>query len=288
MLTGIRMPISLLLVAVLIYPAASATAQDTTVAPRRLRILVTNDDGFQAPGLRALAEALFNVADITVVAPYEQQSGTGHGISFRDPINIYDFTDSFGIPWYAVNARPATVLRVALFSVLDSMPDLVIAGINTGDNVGTNAWVSGTMAAAREAALWGLPALAFSVNLTGPDPYNFSAGWALQIFETLSSEGRLHAPLLLNVNLQATEPVGIKVAPMSLVMGEQSYDRRTSPAGQDYVWAEWLAPEDDPIEGTDLYWYSRGYVTITPLSIDQTDSAAISTLESLFKRPEGS
>ena len=72
---------------------------------------------------------------------------------------------------------------------------------------------------------------------------------------------------------------------MSVVMGVQSYDRRTSPYGQDYLWAEWIAPEDDPIEGTDLYWYTRGYVTITPLSIDQTDPAAISTLESLFSRP---
>lgn len=275
----------LLLAAVLVSPAASAAAQDTTVAPRRLRILLTNDDGFQAPGLRALAESLFTIADITVVAPYEQQSGTGHGISFRDPINVYDFTDSFGIPWYAVNARPATVVRVALFSLLDSLPDLVIAGINTGDNVGTNAWVSGTMAAAREAALWGLPALGFSVNLTGPDPYNFSAGWARQIVEQLQAEERLHAPLLLNVNLQATEPVGIKVAPMSLATGLQSYDRRTSPAGQEYVWAEWIAPEDDPVEGTDLYWYARGYVTITPLRIDQTDSAEIASLEALFIRP---
>ena len=278
-----RLSVVLLLALVLMFPTAAAGQE--TPAPRRLRILMTNDDGFQAPGLRALAESLFTIADITVVAPYEQQSGTGHGISFRDPINVYDFTDSFGIPWYAVNARPATVVRVALFSILDSLPDIVIAGINTGDNVGTNAWVSGTMAAAREAALWGLPAVGFSVNLTGPDPYNVSAGWARQIVEQLQAEERLKAPLLLNVNLQATEPVGIKVAPMSLAMGVSSYDRRTSPFGQDYAWAEWIAPDDDPIEGTDLYWYERGYVTITPLRIDQTDSAEIASLEALFRRP---
>ena len=281
--TRSRLSVVLLLALVLMFPTAAAGQE--TPAPRRLRILMTNDDGFQAPGLRALAESLFTIADITVVAPYEQQSGTGHGISFRDPINVYDFTDSFGIPWYAVNARPATVVRVALFSILDSLPDIVIAGINTGDNVGTNAWVSGTMAAAREAVLWGLPAVGFSVNLTGPDPYDVSAGWARQIVEQLQAEERVKAPLLLNVNLQATEPVGIKVAPMSLAMGVSSYDRRTSPFGQDYAWAEWIAPEDDPIEGTDLYWYKRGYVTITPLRIDQTDSAEIASLEALFIRP---
>ena len=282
-ITRSRLSVVLLLALVLMFPTTAAGQE--TPAPRRLRILMTNDDGFQAPGLRALAESLYTNTDITVVAPYEQQSGTGHGISFRDPINVYDFTDSFGIPWYAVNARPATVVRVALFSILDSLPDIVIAGINTGDNVGTNAWVSGTMAAAREAVLWGLPAVGFSVNLTGPDPYNASAGWARQIVEQLQAEERLKAPLLLNVNLQATEPVGIKVAPMSLAMGVSSYDRRTSPFGQDYAWAEWIAPEDDPIEGTDLYWYKRGYVTITPLRIDQTDSAEIASLEALFRRP---
>ena len=279
-----RPKIVLLIAAMLIIPAAVTSGQSTQTQ-RRLRILIVNDDGFQAPGLRALADSLFSIADITVVAPYQQQSGTGHGISFRDPIKIFDFSDSFGIPWYAVDARPATVVRVALYSLLDSLPDLVIAGINTGDNIGTNAWVSGTMGAAREAALAGLPALGFSVNLNGPDPYNVSAGWARRIVEQLIAEDRVRAPLLLNVNLQAQEPLGIRVAPMSLVMGTQSYDRRVSPSGQNYLWHEWEFPEDDPIVGTDLYWYSRGYVTVTPLRIDQTDSAAISEMELLFNRP---
>ncbi|NQT91930.1 MAG: 5'/3'-nucleotidase SurE [Lentisphaerae bacterium] len=275
--------VALLLAAMQMFSPASALGQDTQT-PHRLRVLITNDDGFQAPGLLALVDSLLPIADITVVAPYEQQSGTGHGISFRDPINVYEFGNAAGIPWYAVNARPATVVRVALFSLLDSLPDLVIAGINTGDNVGTNAWVSGTMAAAREAALSGLPALAFSVNLTGPDPYNVAAGWARRVVDKLIAEERIRAPLLLNVNLQAEEPLGIRVAPMSLVTGEQSYDRRISPAGQNYLWAEWSAPEDDPLEGTDLYWFARGYVTITPLQIDQTDSQGISEMELLFKR----
>ena len=272
------------LAVVFMCPPTSAAGQETQ-APRRLRILMTNDDGFRAPGLRALADSFFGRAELMVVAPYEQQSGAGHGISFLDPINIYDYSESFGIPWYAVNARPATVVRVALFSLIDSLPDLVISGINTGDNIGTNAWPSGTMGAAREAALAGIPAIAFSVNLNGPNPYQVSAGWAWQVVERLQAEGRLEAPLLLNVNLQGEEPLGIKVAPMSLVMGKQTYDRRTSPIGRDYLWSEWLAPEDDPIEGTDLYWYARGYVTITPLRIDQTDLGAISTLESFFIRP---
>jgi 5'-nucleotidase len=265
-------------------PTDSAFGQETQ-EPRRLRILVTNDDGYQAPGLMALVDSLSPIADVTVVAPFEQQSGTGHGISFRDPIRIYNIAHPQGIAWYAVDARPATVVRVALYSLLDSLPDVVVAGINTGDNIGTNAWVSGTMAAAREAALAGLPALGFSVNLTGTNPYNVAAGSARQIVELLIAEERLHSPLLLNVNLQGEEPLGIRVGPMSLETGVQSYDRRTSPTGQNYVWSEWLAPEDDPIEGTDLYWYVRGYVTITPLTIDQTDVSAVPEMRTMFERP---
>jgi 5'-nucleotidase len=246
---------------------------------------VSNDDGYQAPGLIALVDSLLPIADVTVVAPQEQQSGTGHGISFRDPIRVIEVGNSLGIPWYAVNARPATVVRVALTSLLDSLPDLVIAGINTGDNIGTNAWVSGTVAAAREAALSGIPAIAFSVNLDGVNPYRLAAGWARNVLEQLQSYDRLQAPLLLNVNLQSEEPVGIRVAPISMETGVQRYERFITPTGQAYLFNDWLAPEDDPVEGTDLYWYSRGYVTITPLAIDQTDTARLREIDLIFHHP---
>lgn len=278
-----RLPV-LLLAAVLLVPAESVLAQDQP-SERRLRVLVVNDDGYQAPGLLALVDSLRPIADITVAAPYEQQSGTGHGITYRDAIKVYEFGNPSGIVWYAIEARPATVTRIALVSLLDSLPDLVVSGINTGDNVGASVWVSGTAAAAREAALNGLPALAFSVNPTGADAYQVAAGWARRIVEQLRAEGMLHAPLLLNVNLQGQQPAGIRVAPMSLAMGDQRYDRRVSPRGQAYLWDDWSPPEDDTVEGTDLFWHRRGYITITPLRIDQTDTGAIPTLERLFSRP---
>jgi 5'-nucleotidase len=278
-----RLPV-LLLAVLLLIPAESGVAQDSN-PQRRLRILVVNDDGYQAPGLLALVDSLLPIADISVVAPYEQQSGTGHGITYRDAIKVYEFGNPHGLVWYAVDARPATVVRVALVTLLDSLPDLVVSGINTGDNIGTSAWVSGTAAAAREAALNGVPALAFSVNPIGPDAYQVAAGWARRIVERLHMEGRLRAPLLLNVNLQGQQPAGIRVAPMSLALGEQRYDRRVSPRGQVYLWDDWAPPEDDAVEGTDLFWFHRGYITITPLRIDQTDPAEIPTLERVFTRP---
>jgi 5'-nucleotidase len=97
--------------------------------------------------------------------------------------------------------------------------------------------------------------------------------------------GRIHAPLLLNVNLRGATPLGVRVAPMSLMSGVQSYDRGVSPRGQAYAWDESSLPQGDTVEGTDLYWYSRGYITITPLRIDQTDTAELPEMEALFVRP---
>jgi len=268
----------------LTFPAASALGQDLQ-SPRKLRILVTNDDGYQAPGLLALVDSLAPIADLTVVAPLEQQSGMSQAIKFRDPIKLFQAGARDGVTWYAVDAPPATVARVALFAVLDSIPDLVIAGINTGTNEGTNAWISGTVAAAREAALHGLPALAFSVCPTGPDSYDVAAGWARRVLESLQTENRVRAPLLLNVNVPCGEPQGIRVAPMSLAPGTQHYERRVSPRGQVYLWDTWSPPDDDPVVGTDLYWLHRMYVTITPLTIDQTDSAQIAEMELVFPQP---
>jgi len=275
------------LATVLLLPATSGAGQDIqTAPPERLRILVCNDDGFQAPGLIALVDSLQPIADITVVAPLEQQSGTGHGITYREPIMMERIGNPQGLPWYAVSARPATTVRVALRAILDSLPDVVISGINTGDNLGTSAWISGTVAAAREAALAGIPALALSVDPFGSgNPYPSAAGWARRIVEQLRDAGRLRAPLLLSVNLPAVEPQGIRVASMSLLTGVQAYERRVSPGGQAYLWDVWSPPDDDPDEGTDLHWFVRGYITITPLRIDQSDAGAIPELEALFNRP---
>jgi 5'-nucleotidase len=279
-----RLLVALLLTALWVLPPGGATAQEAGGSPR-LRILVVNDDGYRAPGLIALVDSLMPLGDVFVAAPLEQESGTGHGITYRDPIKLYEFGSPQGVPWYAVGARPATVTRVALTALMDTLPDLVVSGINTGDNVGVNAWVSGTVAAAREAALHGLPALAVSVN-AGNDYgyYRVAAGWARRVLETLLRDGLVHAPLLLNVNVPAGGPQGIRVTAMSLTLGNQRYERRTSPRGLDYLWDDWSPAETDGDEGTDLYWFSRGFVTVTPLTVDQTDADARERLVGVLDR----
>lgn len=242
------------------------------VAQRPLRILLANDDGFDAPGLAALADSLRPLGRIFVAAPREQQSGTGHGITYREPIMVRRVLNDDSIPWFAVSARPATVVRLALEQLMDSLPDLVVSGINIGENIGLTAWLSGTVAAAREAAFLGLPAIAVSLGGNDLEDFHATAGFVRRFVERLSREGRLRAPLLLNVNVPAgvaqAIPV-VRVTRESLVTSPQRYDRRTTPTGQLYFWDNWDPPADD-VEGTDLHAFSRGFITVTPFRIDQT------------------
>lgn len=276
----IRRLSTVLLTVLVLIPVTAGIAQE---APK-LRILVVNDDGYQAPGLLALVDSLIPIADVFVVAPLEQQSGTGHGITYREPIKVLEFGNRYAIPWYAIDARPATCVRLALAALVDSVPDLVVSGINTGDNVGASAWISGTVAAAREGALNGIPAIAVSVGVGSSQDYHVAAGHARQLVERLRAAGMIAPPLLLNVNVPAGGPAGVKVAPMSLALGTQGYERRYTPRGQLYFWDNWSPPEGDPVEGSDLFWFSRGYVTVTPLRIDQTDVAELPILEQGLNR----
>jgi len=255
-------------------------------APRPLRILLANDDGFDAPGLAALADSLRPLGRIVVAAPREQQSGKGHGITYREPLMVRGVLNDDSLPWYAVAATPASTVRLALEQLMDSLPDLVVSGINTGENIGLSAWVSGTVAAAREAAFMQIPAIAVSLEGNDLEDYHAAAGFVRHFIERLRTEGRLRAPLLLNVNVPAgvarALPI-IRVTRQSLVTSSQRYDRRTTPNGQLYFWDHWEAPTDD-VEGTDLHAFMRGFITVTPFRIDQTADDQLAGLKSLEGR----
>lgn len=270
----------ILALVVLLRPAAAQTegsGPDFT-------ILVVNDDGYVAPGLRSLVDSLTPIANVVVAAPREQQSGTGHGVSFRDPIRVDQLGNQYGIDWYAVDARPATVVAVALTSLMDSLPDLVISGINTGENVGVNTFLSGTVAGARHAKFYGLPAIAVSMGVGAMEDYAVAAGFVRQLVEGLKADGLVTPELFLNVNIPANSstPIkGVRVARQSLLAGEDGFDHRVSPRGQDYYWSTW-SPAPDDVEGTDLHAFEAGYIAITPLTIDQTDGARMEQFTEFF------
>ncbi len=272
--------------ALVCIPGRTLLAQ-VSETEKPLRILVVNDDGYQAPGLVALVDSLVTIASVTVAAPLEQQSGTGHGITFREPIRILEMGNQYGIRWYAIDAKPATVVKVALTTLMDTMPDLVVAGVNTGDNVGTHAWISGTVAAARDAALQGFPAIASSVTYGNPLDFHVAAGYVKQIVRQLEKAGSLEPGLLININVPTGGPeaiMGVRVREMSLLLGTQRYDERFSPRGSRYVWDYWSPAEDDSLETSDLHSFKRGWVTVTPLTLDQTDRSRLQTLGKLLEK----
>lgn len=261
-------------------PASGQTTQ------RDFTILLANDDGYRAPGLQALIDSLAPHARIFVAAPLEQQSGTGHGITYRDPIMLRRVMASDTLTFWAIGARPATVVRVALESLLETPPDLVISGINAGENIGLSAWLSGTVAAAREAAFLGAPAIAVSMAGNDLADYAAAAGYTKGLVRRLRRDGTLRRGVLLNVNV----PAGIAGKPLpetrvtrqSLANSRQRYERHTSPRGQEYLWDNWEPPADDA-EGTDLHAFARGFITVTPLKIDQTDGEAIPALRRVLE-----
>lgn len=273
----------ILLAAIAAWPPAAPAAAQT--APRDFTILLANDDGYRAPGLQALIDSLAPGARIFVAAPLEQQSGTGHGITYRDPIMLRRIVTSDTLTFWAIGARPATVVRVALEALLETPPDLVISGINAGENIGLSAWLSGTVAAAREAAFLGVPAIAVSMAGNDLADYAAVAGYTKRLVHRLRQAETLRPGVLLNVNV----PEGIagkplpetRVARQSLANSRQRYERHTSPRGQDYFWDNWEPPADDA-EGTDLHAFMRGFITVTPLNIDQTDGEWMGELSRLI------
>jgi 5'-nucleotidase len=236
------------------------------------RILVTNDDGVKAPGLLALAQVLQSLGEVTVVAPAEEQSGMGHAISITEPIYLDQVELPGGIVATALTATPASCVKVALDALLDHKPDLVVSGINRGYNLGMTAYVSGTVGAAREAALSGVPAIASSLASAGDPHYEGAAEMTRRVAAYVKSHG-LEAGVFLNVNVPAGTADslrGIRVATQSALSGTEGFEEQKSPRGRRYFWNIYREPSRD-VEGTDVWAASQGFVAVTPLRVGEFD-----------------
>jgi 5'-nucleotidase len=249
----------------------------------RLTILLANDDGFDAPGLRALIDALKPIGDIIVAAPAMEQSGKGHGLTLREPIFVSEKKQPDGTTWFAIDAPPASCVRLAVESLLPRRPSLVISGINRGDNLGITVYHAGTLGAAREAAIVGLPAIAVSIRGDEGKDYAAAAAFIRQLLEQLRANQMLKAGLFLNVNVPAGERKGVRVTRLSVKPRHDSFERRVSPSGRLYFWPAWKQLEDDA-EGTDVWAFVRGFITVTPMGLDVTASQAMEALRGLDLR----
>jgi len=264
-----------------VFPAAAQQAP----ASSAFTILLTNDDGYDAPGLKALIEAFRTLGDLYVSAPAVEQSGKGHSIlTTRDPIFVQERKQPDGKTWYAVEGPPATCVRLAVEALLPQRPDIVISGINRGHNLGlASVYLSGTLGAAREAAIVGIPAIAVSMDGNRDADYAATAAYIRQLVEQLRTMKRLQPGLFLTVNAPAGERKGVMLTRLSAKPSQEKFEPRTSPRGRLYFWSAYR-PADDQEEGTDITAFQRGYITITPMVLDVTDAKSFEALRKLETR----
>ncbi|MGK0619080.1 5'/3'-nucleotidase SurE [Meiothermus cerbereus] len=247
-----------------------------------MRILVANDDGIFSPGIKALAFALRELAEVNVVAPDVEQSGVGHSITFRRPLRFkHTASAGFGeIPAYRVDGTPADC--VVLGSRLLGWPNLVVSGINIGVNMGLDLTHSGTVAAALEGASLGIPSIAFSLDASNEElHFEEAAQYAVPIARWVMKHG-LPEKTLLNVNFPNRTPRGVKITRLSTHRYEDSIVEREDPEGRPYYWVAGK-PTAELEEGTDFWAVQQGYISVTPITLDYTNHAFASELEQKFR-----
>jgi 5'-nucleotidase len=249
-----------------------------------MRILLTNDDGVYAPGLRALRRELLKLGEVTVVAPATEQSATGHSITLLTPLLIQQVLDEDErfLGW-AVEGKPADCVKLALQELLPEPPDLIVSGLNAGSNAGINVLYSGTVAAAVEGAFYQHTSVAVSLEYTQPKPLDFTkaAELARRVIEQIV-ERRPGPGTLFNVNIPALEkgPVrGIRVAPQNVLAYAEQFDRRTDPRGRVYFWNTPGKSMSDPHPDTDESALAEGYIAVTPLQFDLTRHALLAQMQ---------
>ncbi|MCC6071639.1 5'/3'-nucleotidase SurE [Massilia sp. GCM10020059] len=240
-----------------------------------MRILISNDDGYLAPGINALADALASVADIVVVAPDSNRSGASNSLSLDRPLSVTRAANGF----YFVNGTPTDCVHIALTGMLDYRPDLIVSGINNGQNMGDDTLYSGTVAAATEGFLFGIPAIAFSQVEYGWAHIDSAARVARDL--VLRRFDELPSPYLLNVNipnLPYEQLTTIAATRLGRRHQAEPVIRAHDPRGREIFWIGPPGATRDAGEGTDFHATTQGQVSITPLQIDLTHKLQLDLL----------
>jgi 5'-nucleotidase len=242
-----------------------------------MRILVTNDDGYRSEGIHALAKALGNVGDVTVVAPVLEASAIGHALTLRHPLRLESIADRV----FAVDGTPTDCVNVAIAHVFKGLPDLVVSGINKGWNLGDDVTYSGTVAGALEGALLGIPSIAASLRHTRGD-YDFThAARAAALIADAILKRPLPARTFLNINVPKGQPKGYRVTVQAKRNHITSVVERHDPKGRPYYWIEEGQNDWQPHDRSDYQAVRDGYVSITPLHPDLTAHHALEAVEAL-------
>ena len=246
-----------------------------------MRILLSNDDGYFAPGIDHLARVLADLGEITVVAPERDRSGASNSLTLDRPLSLRRTANGF----YHVNGTPTDCVHLAVTGMLDTLPDMVVSGINHGANMGDDTIYSGTVAAATEGYLLGVPALA--VSLVGKSGTHFAtaAHVAHQLVQRYLANP-VKEPMLLNVNvpdIPLAELKGIRVTRLGRRHKAEPVVKATTPRGETVYWVGAAGEAADAGEGTDFHAVASNYASVTPLQIDLTHSAQLAMIQDWMK-----
>jgi 5'-nucleotidase len=250
------------------------------MASPRPHILVTNDDGIRAPGLLALKDACAEIGDVTVLAPDHNWSASGHVKTMHKPLRVSDLALADGTPALSTSGAPSDAVALALLGIVEDPIDVVVSGVNRGANLGHDVTYSGTVTAAMEATISGLPAIAVSLNSQEYDHYDTAARFAASLAHEILDRG-LPKGILLNVNvppLPTDELAGVTVTRMGLRIYRDELIRRLDPRDRPYYWIGGPAPTGVEEEGTDIWAVANHYISVTPIQLDLTAHSLLQAL----------
>ena len=236
-------------------------------------ILVTNDDGIQAAGLKALEESLATLGEVTVAAPDRERSASSQSLSLHSPLRIHKLDERH----YAVSGTPADTVIIAIYHLLPRKPDLVVSGINPGGNLGENVIYSGTVAAAMEAALHGVPSFAISLASRKHPDFSGAAGFAAQLAAKVLDEG-LAAGVMLNVNVPRGDVRGVRLTRQSQKVSQNLVVEQKDPRGRPYYWLDETVTLTDVEPDSDYAAILAHEISVTPLQVDRTHYPSLNHL----------
>jgi 5'-nucleotidase len=244
-------------------------------------VLISNDDGIAAPGINALVNEIRKIARVTVVAPDKQQSAVGHAITMNYPLRAVPYQKNGEFFGYAVDGTPADAVKLGVRFLLKEKPDLVISGINQGSNTAVNILYSGTVSAATEGTVLGIPSIAVSLTTHDDADFSYAAKFAARLASLVVAHG-LPAGTLLNVNVPAVPEekiAGVRITRQGASSWEDTFDVRRDPANREYFWltGKMMITDTDPF--TDQIAIRENFVSITPIRYELTDGKMLEEMK---------
>ena len=244
-------------------------------------IVLCNDDGFNADGIRAIYKELVKVAEVVIVAPETEQSAMGHAITLTQPLKVRKVVEGGELIGYAVNGTPADCIKIATTVLFDQPPEMVVSGINLGGNLGTCAIYSGTVSAATEASIEGIPAMAISLNTFENPDFQYAAEFGARLVGMVLEKG-LPEGVALNVNVPAvprSEIKGVAVTRQGKSRVVETFDKRVDPRNNTYYWMAGEMRFDEVDDEADCFQVSNNHISVTPIHFDLTSYKSIDELK---------